>query len=103
MKNKSLEKLEFNKIKENLSNYAITFLGKDKCINLLPLNTKNEIIKAQKQTTEATTLILRKGNININEFSDITKFIKQLNSSSTLSISSTDNQTIFFVPTLLLN
>ena len=87
MKNKSLEKLEFNKIKENLSNYAITFLGKDKCINLLPLNTKNEIIKAQKQTTEATTLILRKGNISINEFSDITKFIKQLNSSTTLSIS----------------
>lgn len=86
MENKSLEKLEFNIIKENLSKYAITFLGKDKCLNLLPLNSKNDIQKALHQTTEASILIFRKGNISINNFSNITEYIKFLKSSSTLSI-----------------
>ena len=87
MRNKSLEKLEFNIIKENLSKYAITFLGKYKCLELLPLNTKNDIEKALHQTTEASILILRKGNISINNFTDITEYLKYLSSSSTLSIS----------------
>lgn len=87
MENKSLEKLEFNIIKENLSKYAITFLGKNKCLELLPLSSKNDVDKALHQTTEASILILRKGNISINNFSDITKYLKFLNSSSTLSAS----------------
>ena len=86
MENKSLEKLEFNIIKENLSKYAVTFLGKDKCLNLLPLNSKSDIIKALHQTTEASILIFRKGNISINNFSNINEYIKFLKSSSTLSI-----------------
>ena len=39
---KYLEKLEFNKIKENLSAYSSTFLGKEKCLNLMPLNNKKD-------------------------------------------------------------
>ena len=65
MENKYLEKLEFNKIKENLSAYSSTFLGKEKCLNLMPLNNKKDIEKALKQTTEATILIQRKGNVFI--------------------------------------
>ncbi|MGN1298527.1 MAG: endonuclease MutS2 [Candidatus Scatovivens sp.] len=87
MENKSLEKLEFNIVKENLSQHAITFLGKNKCLNLLPLNSQNDIEKALHQTTEASILILRKGNISINNFVDITEYLKHLSSSSTLSIS----------------
>ena len=87
MENKYLEKLEFNKIKENLSAYSSTFLGKEKCLNLMPLNNKKDIEKALKQTTEATILIQRKGNIFIPEISNIIPFIKILQSYSSLSIS----------------
>lgn len=86
MENKYLEKLEFNKIKESLSTYSSTFLGKEKCLNLMPLSNKKDIEKALKQTTEATILIQRKGNIFIPEISNIIPFIKILQSYSSLSI-----------------
>ena len=79
MENKYLEKLEFNKIKENLSTYSSTFLGKEKCLNLMPLKNKNDIEKALKQTTEATILIQRKGNLFIPEISNIIPFNIVLN------------------------
>ena len=87
MENKYLEKLEFNKIKENLSTFSSTFLGKEKALNLMPLNNKKDIKKALKQTTEATILIQRKGNLNIPSISNVVPFFKILNSFSSLSIS----------------
>ena len=87
MENKYLEKLEFNKIKEILSTYSSTFLGKEKCLSLMPLKNKNDIEKALKQTTEATILIQRKGNLFIPEISNIYPFLKTLKSFSSLSIS----------------
>ena len=41
--NNYLEKLEYNKILEKLSNYATTYLGKNLCINLLPSNN-NKVV-----------------------------------------------------------
>mgnify|MGYP005786096683 FL=1 len=43
MFNKYLEKLEFNKITENLSQYSKTFIGKKYCTNLSPFNDKNKV------------------------------------------------------------
>jgi len=78
---KTLEKLEFNKICNILENFAITYLGKDYIKNLKPLSSKNEIIKAQKQTTEASIILYRKGSIPISEIENITEHLKKLNSS----------------------
>ena len=86
MDQKYLEKLEFNKIKEILSNYAITYLGKNLSLNLLPMNNKKEIEKALNQTFDASNLILRKGNAPIQEIEDITIHIKKLESSNFLSL-----------------
>ena len=77
---KTLEKLEFNKICEILKKYVITYIGKNYAENLKPFNNQNEAIKAQKQTTEASTLLYRKGSIPISEIEDITSHIKKLNS-----------------------
>lgn len=77
---KTLEKLEFNKICEILKKYVITYIGKNYAKNLKPFNNQNEAIKAQKQTTEASTLLYRKGSIPISEIEDITSHIKKLNS-----------------------
>ena len=45
MDQKYLEKLEFNKIKEILSSFAITYLGKDLALNLSPMDNKKDILK----------------------------------------------------------
>lgn len=83
---KTIKKLEFNKICDILKDFAITYLGKEYSINLEPLDSKNEIIKAQKQTTEASILLYRKGSAPIAEIENITPHIKKLNSGLFLSI-----------------
>ena len=83
---KTLEKLEFNKICNILENYAITYIGKDFAKNLKPFTSKKEIEKAQKQTTEASILLYRKGSLPMSEIEDITPHLKKLNSKLFLSI-----------------
>lgn len=83
---KYLEKLEFNRICEKLEEFAKTYIGRDICLNLMPLENQKEIIKALKQTTEASTLIYRKGNLPLDEIEHILSHIKKLNASATLSI-----------------
>ena len=88
MFNKYLEKLEFNKITENLAHYSKTFIGKKYCINLYPFNDKNKIIKALNETNEAVVLRYKKGNIPLFDFSEnIEICLKKLKSNKTLSIS----------------
>lgn len=83
---KTLEKLEFNKICDILKSYTLTYIGSNLAENLQPLNTKKEIEKAQKQTTESSILLYRKGSIPMSEIEDITSHIKKLNSGLFLSI-----------------
>lgn len=83
---KTLEKLEFNKICDILKSYTLTYIGKDLAENLKPLNSKKEIEKAQKQTTESSILLFRKGSIPMSEIENITSHIKKLNSGLFLSI-----------------
>ena len=85
MNNKTLEKLEFNKICDILSSFCTTYVGKNYSLSLLPMSSKLEIEKALKQTTEASTLLYRKGSIPISEIEDCTAAIKKLNSSQFLS------------------
>ena len=83
---KTLEKLEFNKICDILKSYTLTYIGKNFAENLKPLTSKKEIEKAQKQTTEGSILLYRKGSIPMSEIEDITSHIKKLNSGLFLSI-----------------
>ncbi len=83
---KYLEKLEFNIVCKKLEEFAKTYIGRDICLNLMPLESKKDIIKALKHTTEASTLIYRKGNIPLDEIENILPHIKKLNASATLSI-----------------
>ena len=85
MEIKYFEKLEFNKIKEILEGFCVTFLGKKMALELLPLSSKNEIEKAGNQTFEASNLIYRKGNIPISEIEDITKYLKILEAKNSLN------------------
>lgn len=80
MELKTLQKLEFNKIREILQTFSITYIGKEYINNLKPLSSKNEILKAQKQTSEASIILYRKGSIPIAEIKNITPHLKKLNS-----------------------
>ncbi len=86
--NNYLEKLEYNKILEKLSNYAITYLGKDKCQTLLPLNNKDDVKNMLKETEEAVNLLYRCNTPPISEIANNTINIKTIESYGTLSIKS---------------
>ena len=80
------EKIEFTKIKEILSGFCKTYIGKNKAISLLPYLSLKDSNKAILQTTEALKLIYRRGNPPIEEIADITIHLKKLRDVSTLSI-----------------
>ena len=86
--NNYLEKLEYNKILDKLSNYAITYLGKALCLNLLPSNNKEEVENMLKETEEAVNLLYRCNTPPISEIADNTINIKTIESYGTLSIKS---------------
>lgn len=86
--NNYLEKLEYNKILETLSEYAITYLGKEQCAKLIPSNN-NKIVKDMlKETEEAVNILYRCNTPPISEIADNEINIKILESYGTLSIKS---------------
>ncbi len=86
METRYFEKLEFNLIRKKLESIATTFNGKNMALNLMPFSNKKDVTKAGKQTTEASILIYRKGNLPISEIEDITIHLKKLNSNISLSL-----------------
>ena len=86
MKQKYLEKLEFNKILEILSNYCKTDLGKRSALNLLPSADSDQVKYNLTQTFEASNLITRFGNSPISETPDINIYLKMLDSSGLIGI-----------------
>ena len=86
MDKNSLKKLEFNKILEILSSFAVTDKGKKLSLNLVPYTKKDDTIKAQNETKEALTLLYRKGSIPLtSELSDICEYILLLEKNNFLS------------------
>lgn len=86
--NKYLEKLEYNKIKEILSSFCITYIGKNICSNLEPQNSSIIVNQMLSETSEAVNLIYRNSSPSFFEISNIDIPIKSLESSSTLSAKS---------------
>lgn len=81
----SIKILEFDKITNILSEYANTYIGKEKCLNLEPLNNIDDITVLQAQTNEAIRVIQKKGSISISQIDDITVSIKKVKSNFILS------------------
>ena len=73
--NKSyLEKLEYNKVLEILATYSKTYIGKELCLSLEPFYEKSKVLKALQETTEANSLIQRKGNVPISSIENCDVF-----------------------------
>ena len=80
-----LNKLEYDKILTLLSANSKTYLGKELCLDLKPATSKDKVITLLKETDEACVLSLRKGNLPISDFEDISLPIKNLKSNISLS------------------
>lgn len=85
MNTKYLYTLEYDKIIEILKSYCKTYIGKENILNLKPCFHTEKVSHLLNETNEAVNLIIRKSNIPLSEISDISLWIKQLESSSILS------------------
>lgn len=80
-----LEKLEFYKILEELSNFCVTNKGKEQCLGLLPKNNESEVRELLNETEETVNLMYRTGSPCFYEIEDITITLKKLESNLCLS------------------
>lgn len=85
MNQKVLHTLEYDKIREQLTALAASPLGKEYCQQLLPSSDRNWILTSQRETSDALTHILMKGEISFGGVMDIRESLKRLEIGSTLS------------------
>ena len=83
--NTYIEKLEFNKILEKLSNYCVTYLGKELAKNLKVSNDINIVKLTLKETEEAVNLIYKNSTPPLLAIADIGKYLKILESGMLLT------------------
>lgn len=82
---KALNVLEFNKIKQDLSEYAISDLAKKICNELVPYNSIERVINEQLETEEASTIINYIGYNPITHFVDIRQSVSLAEKGAVLS------------------
>ncbi len=71
MNEKALVTLEYNKIIDMLASRAVSPMGKETAASLKPMTDLEDILLAQRETTEAAALILRKGTMPLGGIQDI--------------------------------
>ena len=85
MNQKTLNKLEFYKIVEMLSEHASSPGGKQRCSKLKPMTDLGSITTAQEQTAAAFTRIVKKGNLSFSGCYPVTESMKRLGIGSALN------------------
>ena len=85
MNEKALRILEYNKIIDSLTDKATSEPGKALCRKLLPMTELKDIEKAQQQTSDAFTRLVKGGRIHFSGHKDISFSLKSLEIGSTLS------------------
>ena len=78
MNNKTLIKLEFDKIISMLENEASSFRGKQLCRRLKPVTDLTKIDLLQEQTAAAFTRIIKKGRISFGNAAPVEESLKRL-------------------------
>ena len=86
MNEKALKTLEYNKIIEQLTEYASTEMGKAICRELHPSCSLEEIRRTQTETSDAVTRIRMKGSLSFGGVRDVRGSLKRLEIGSSLNI-----------------
>lgn len=85
MNQKALRILEYNKIIEQLVEYASSPMGKERCKQLMPSTDFGEITMRQTETSDALSRLYKHGNLSFNGLIDITSSLKRLIVGASLS------------------
>ncbi|ALC89739.1 recombination and DNA strand exchange inhibitor protein [Bacillus sp. FJAT-18017] len=85
MQERTMKVLEFFKVREQLSDFASSPLGRDKLSRLVPSTDYHEVERLQEETDEATTALRLKGNVPLSGIHDIRAHIKRSVIGGTLS------------------
>ena len=86
MNEKALHTLEYDKIIEKLVGYAVSPMAKERAAALRPSAAMSDIIIWQEETTEATTMVLKKGTPSFGGFREIRPQLKRASMAGILSI-----------------
>ena len=87
MNKKVLKTLEFHKIIETLTEKAGSEPGKALCRELVPMTSLSDITLAQKQTSDALSMLFSKGSTSFGGNKDVSHSLRSLEIGSTLSAS----------------
>jgi DNA mismatch repair protein MutS2 len=85
MDQKTLKVLEYHKILDKLAGLATSVLSKEKALNLYPTTDLNEIKHLQKETSEAVSMLIKKGSAPLAGLKDIRGAIKRAEIDAVLS------------------
>ena len=77
MNKKVIKILEFNKIVETLSSFAVSSEAAELCRNLRPINTPSEIERMQTETADALSLIFKKDVPSFSGVHDVSMHINK--------------------------
>lgn len=86
MNEKVFRTLEYDKIIEKLAGYAVSPMAKEMARALRPSVAMSEIILRQQETTEAVSMVLRKGNPSFGGFREVRPQLKRAEMGGVLSI-----------------
>ena len=87
MNEKVFRTLEYDKMIEKLAGYAVSPMAKEMARALRPSVAMSEIILRQQETTEAVSMVLRKGNPSFGGFREVRPQLKRAEMGGVLSIS----------------
>ena len=83
---KAFKTLEFDKIIKKLINITVSPMGKEKASNIKPYINLDDVLKVQKETSEAVSMCMRKGNISLGGLREIRPQLKRVSIGGVLSI-----------------
>lgn len=86
MNEKALHTLEYDKIIQKLAGFAVSPMAKERAQALKPSAAMSDIILRQQETTEATSMVLRKGSPSFGGFREIRPQLKRAAMAGLLSI-----------------
>ena len=86
MNEKALRVLEYPKIIQKLTDYAGSQPGKELCRNLSPSSDLTQIRRMQRETSDAVSRLLRKGNVSFSGLADIRMSLRRLEVGSSLNV-----------------
>ncbi len=92
MNTKVLYTMEYNKIIDKLKNFARSEMGKKLTEELVPSSNIDDIILWQKETSEAVSMILKKGSLPLGGLKNISACLKRVSVGGVLSI-----QELFYI------